>query len=59
MLEPVSYQLSPSFTQRTAYKGTKDRDKENLNFGRMEERSFQVCALAGKRSQSVYIIAVL
>lgn len=57
MLEPVSYQLSPSFTQ--PHKGMKDRGKENLNFGRVEERSFHVCALAGKWSLFVYIITAL
>lgn len=59
VLKPVSYQLSPSFTQHTAHKGMKDRVKENLNFGRVVERSFQVLALAGKWSMSVYIIAAL
>jgi len=32
-----------------------DRVKEDLNFGRKLVRSFQICALAGQWSMSVYI----
>lgn len=59
VLEPVSHQLSPSFTQQTAHKGIKDSVKENRNFGRIVERSLQVCAVAGKWSMSVSITAAL